>query len=63
MKKIVELLDKSLRVKKHKCDNSCKYYQIAFEHRDRACVLSDVFSVKKGELCSTHEKKEVKANE
>ena len=63
MEKIVEVLDKLLDVKKHKCDNSCKYYQIAFEHRDRVCVLSDVFSVKKGELCSTYEKKEVKVNE
>ena len=31
------------------CDSGCKYWK--FPHLDCACVLSDVFSVKKREPC------------
>ncbi len=31
------------------CTAKCKYWK--FPHLDRACVLSDVYSVAKGELC------------
>ena len=57
MEKIVEVLDELSGVKKQKCDSSCKYYEKAFEHNEKACVLSDVFSVKKGQMCSTYESK------
>ena len=57
MDKRVEALDKLAGTKKHSCDNTCKYYEKAFEHNEKACVLSDVFSVKKGEMCSTYELK------
>jgi hypothetical protein len=50
MDKINEVLDsKSTKIK---CDKTCKNY--AFEHREVACVLSDVYSVKKNELCGIH---------
>ena len=32
-----------------KCNKTCEYW--AFPHLNRACVLSDVFSVLKGENC------------
>ncbi len=37
------------REKREACDEKCKYWK--FPHLETACVLSDVFSVKKGELC------------
>jgi hypothetical protein len=37
-----------------KCDNTCKYYK--FSHLDVACVLSEVYSVKKGELCYNYKR-------
>lgn len=46
--------------KKMKCDQSCKNYMIAFDHRDSACCLSDVYSVKRGELCAIHTQLKVK---
>lgn len=36
------------------CDNTCKNYM--FDHRDVACVLSDVFSTSKGSPCALHTK-------
>jgi len=36
------------------CSDECKYF--AFPRLDRACVLSDVYSVRKGEMCFTFEK-------
>jgi len=53
-----EMFDRLEGKNKIKCSNKCKYYQEAFEHRERACVLSDVFSVKIGEPCSTFEEKQ-----
>lgn len=41
---------------KMNCDNTCKYYQVAFEHRSSACVLSDVYSTTKGSPCAIHSK-------
>jgi hypothetical protein len=38
------------------CDNNCKYWK--FAHLETACVLSGVFSVKKGELCYEYQEKE-----
>jgi hypothetical protein len=43
------LLDKASGIKPINCSNICKYYK--FEHRDRACVLSDVYFTEKGKLC------------
>jgi hypothetical protein len=57
MNKIVEILNESCGSKKHICDSTCRYYVKAFEHNDKACSLSDVFSVKKGVPCSTYEQK------
>lgn len=56
MNKINKNLEEVHGIKKVKCSNKCKYYETAFEHNEKACVLSDVFSVKKGELCSTFER-------
>lgn len=50
MHKLNELLDR--KAEKRPCDKSCKNY--TFEHRDVACVLSDVYSVAKGEMCAIH---------
>ena len=38
------------------CNESCKYW--AFPHLGTSCVLSSVFSVKKGQLCFEYTKKE-----
>ena len=48
MHPINEALDRNKP--KIKCDKTCKHYR--FDHLDTACVLSDVWSVKKGELCA-----------
>jgi hypothetical protein len=37
------------------CDTGCKYY--VFSHSEVPCVLSDVYSVKKGEKCYIYEVK------
>lgn len=37
------------------CNNTCEYWK--FPHLATACVLSDVFSVKKGELCFEYKPK------
>lgn len=57
MDKICKKLDEKFKVKKTPCNSNCKYYEKAFEHNPKACVLSDVFSVKIGEPCSTFENK------
>lgn len=38
-----------------KCNDRCENWK--FPHLDTACVLSDVFSVKKGEPCYIFKKK------
>jgi len=50
MHPIAELLDRD--EPKKTCGSSCENYR--FDHLDCACVLSDVFSVNKGELCASH---------
>ena len=50
MHPINRALDKS--EPKLKCSKSCKHYR--FDHLETPCVLSDVFSVKKGEECAIH---------
>lgn len=35
------------------CDDGCKNYH--FPHLDNACVLSEVYSVRKGEPCLIYE--------
>jgi len=46
---INDLLNRIEKRKAIKCDSDCKYFM--FAHLETACVLSDVYSVKKGELC------------
>ena len=44
--------DKLNRIEKRKavvCNDTCVHWR--FPHLDNACVLSDVFSVKKGQPC------------
>ena len=36
-----------------KCNETCKYFK--FPHLETACVLSDVYSVRKGGLCYNFE--------
>lgn len=53
MHKLNELLDRDK--KKKPCDSGCPYY--TFDHLDRPCVLSEVYSVKKGEMCAIYVEK------
>ena len=48
-------LDKAEGKKATPCNASCKYWR--FPHLDTACVLSDVYSVPKGEPCFIFEAK------
>ena len=50
MHKINEVLDRNLP--KKACDSGCPNYR--FDHLDTACVLSDVYSVKKGQQCAIY---------
>jgi hypothetical protein len=47
--KICEVLDKIEGKIPQTCDDKCEYFK--FPHLRRACVLSEVFSVRKGEMC------------
>jgi hypothetical protein len=38
------------------CDDGCRYY--SFPHLETACVLSEVYSVRKGEPCYIYAVKE-----
>jgi len=53
MHPINEALDRGM--KKKPCDSGCPYYR--FDHLDVPCVLSDVYSVKKGQPCAIYEEK------
>ncbi len=53
---INELLDKSEGKQPVNCNEKCKHW--GFPHLDTACVLSDVYSVKKGMPCYIFEPKE-----
>lgn len=46
---INDKLDKNEGKTKKTCNSECNYY--AFPNLDRACVLSDVYSVLKGQGC------------
>lgn len=39
-------------------NSKCIHYTKNFNHRDRACLLSDVYSVKRGEFCKNAQFKE-----
>jgi len=56
MNKINEVLDR--KSKKKNCDSTCKNY--TFDHLNVACVLSDVYSVPKGNPCAIHSQIDVK---
>ena len=47
--KINDVLNKASGVKPVLCTDKCKYFR--FPHHDRACELSDVYSVAQGVLC------------
>lgn len=57
--KVAHIIDNKLNKlegkEKHNCDKECKYW--SFPHLDTACVLSGVFSVKKGCGCYNYVKK------
>ena len=55
---ICTALDKVEGKKARKCDSGCKYYR--FDHLDTACVLSEVYSVRKNEPCYVYELKLMK---
>jgi len=55
--KICEMLDKMSGKKPEICDKKCKYWR--FPNRYKPCVLSDVYSVLKGEPCFIKELKHV----
>ena len=52
-KPICEALDRAEGKQARKCDSGCKNYR--FDHRDYACVLSEVFAVKKNKPCFIYE--------
>lgn len=56
-KEICNILDRAEGKKAKKCDKDCKNYK--FDHLDRACVLSEVYSVKKNEPCYIYEIKTI----
>lgn len=45
----LDLLNKTEKRKPVKCNKNCEYWK--FPHLETACVLSEVFSVKKNEPC------------
>jgi hypothetical protein len=47
--KICDFLDKTEGKIPQICDDKCEYFK--FLHLEVACVLSEVFSVRKGEMC------------
>lgn len=60
--KICNALDRAEGKTARKCDSGCKNYR--FDHRDNACVLSEVFSVNKDMPCYIYEvDKKVSNNE
>lgn len=48
-------LDRLEGKQKRLCDKGCKYF--SFHHLDRACVLSEVYSVEQGQCCYIYEAK------
>lgn len=54
-KQICNILDRVEGKQARKCDSGCKNYM--FDHLDTACVLSEVYSVRKNEPCYIYEVK------
>ena len=52
-KAICEVLDRLESKQARNCDSGCKNYM--FDHRDYACVLSEVFAVKINHPCFIYE--------
>jgi hypothetical protein len=55
-KVMLEAMDRLEGKDKHICDDTCKYWR--FTHLERPCVLSSVFSVRRGEFCTEYSPKE-----
>ena len=53
---INDLLNRLEKRKAVPCNPTCKYFK--FPHLETACVLSEVFSVKKNEKCFEYIKKD-----
>jgi len=53
---ICDIFDRLEGKKTRVCDEGCKNWK--FPHLENACVLSEVFSVQKGEGCFIYEAKE-----
>jgi len=53
--KICEIIDRIEGKEPRICSDECKYFK--FPHLTRACVLSEVFSVNKGDMCLIFEPK------
>lgn len=54
---ICEALDRKDGKEATPCNSECKYWR--FPHLETACVLSEVYSVRKGESCYIFEQKPV----
>jgi len=52
---INDKLNKVLECDPVPCNDTCRYWR--FPHFEKACVLSDVFAVKKGEPCYEYQNK------
>lgn len=50
---ICDALDRAEGKTARKCDSGCKHYH--FDHLDTACVLSEVYSVRKQQPCYIYE--------
>lgn len=59
-KEICNILDRAEGKQSRMCDPGCKNYR--FDHLETACVLSEVFSVKKGAPCYIYEPKKEQAS-
>ena len=57
LKFISDTVDAFNKKQSKPCDDGCINYQNAFSHRDSACVLSDVYSVNRGCMCSIYQEK------
>lgn len=56
--KINDVLNKAEGKLPVPCNENCEFF--AFPHLDRACILSEVYSVNKGELCYEFKSKNIK---
>ena len=56
--RISAYLDKISGVEPVPCNKSCENWMSYLEHRERACCLSDVYSVRKGEPCYNYKQQD-----